>query len=247
KDPNLQYLAVVYYELGLVELNNGNHSSAEGFFNKGIQLYRNNKEKTQSFRQGNLGNQMELQYHIYLISLYSNTKDEANILKTLATVEVIINQNKMSNIEHDQYTVCLNLVGTYFAEEQPDRAIYYFEKALSNTKKHHERDYIAEVTSNLANAYFYKKEYQKALSLIAAIRNSPQKPFFIHNKILEVEAKSQFALQQTDDALTTLQVLASKNSSNPEFNILTDNVQQFEPGLPYKDAMAFLRVSNAIT
>ncbi len=247
KDPNLQYLAVVYFELGLVELNNGNHSSAEGFFNKGIQLYRNNKEKTQSFRQGNLGNQMELQYHIYLISLYTNTKDEANILKTLATVEAIKNQNKMSNIEYDQYTVCLNLVGTYFAEEQPDRAIYYFEKALSNTKKHHERDYIAEVTSNLTNAYFYKKEYQKALSLIASIENSPQKSFFIENRILEVKAKSQFALQQTDDALTTLQVLASKISSKPEFNILTDNVQQFEPGFAYKDAMAFVRVSNAIS
>src|SRR5690606_18856922 len=174
KDPDLQYQVAVYTGLGRMELQNGDHNAAEGFFNKSIQLYRNNKAKTQSYRQGNIGYKLELQYCQNLLALYSASKNEQKLLNVLGTAESIKRRNDLDNIEHDIYTQCLNSVGLYFIETNPDRAILYFNNALASNKMQKELDFENEITTNVANALTFKNEYGKALALLNSVDTSKQ-------------------------------------------------------------------------
>src|SRR5690606_13227697 len=100
ENPDLQYLFSVYISLGNVEKSLGNFKSAEGFFNKAIKLYRANKEKTQSFRTGNLGNKFELNYYNHLRSMYALQNDKEKVLSVLEECKKL---KKHDAIEQDIY------------------------------------------------------------------------------------------------------------------------------------------------
>ena len=245
ENPNLNYLTVVYMELGVLETNLGNFSSAEGFLNKGIELYRANKEKTQQYRKGEIGNLLEIQYFINLIWLSSSSKNEKRMLEALESIETLERETKMTDADYNQYVSGLNLMGKYFSRENPDKAIPYFEKALRFNKKQKEQDNTSELTINLAEAYWQKKDHNKALGLIVSVENSLPINTVSRKNMYAVKAKSLFAMNKGDAALNKLQKLISEISPG-YFDIRAGKPKAYQPGFGFHEARFYVDVSESI-
>lgn len=245
QNPDLQYLFVVYLELGLAEMDMGNYTDAEGFLNKGIHLYRDQKEKVQIYRKGKIGNAPEIVYNTYLIKLFSSLNHEKKILDALSTIENIEKHNQLDNYEYDLYVRALSLVGNFFVEKQPNKALSYFQEAERIHHKQKERDANVDITLEKATAYYYKKEYDKVLYLFESIENDSNITAYQRKRIYTLKSKIYLARNNSDKAVAEIEKLISEVSSE-DFDIQTGNVKDYQVGFGLKNTRFYLDLAETL-
>lgn len=243
QETNPQYLMSVYMELGNLATTMGDYSGAEGYLNKGIRYYRDNKEAVQRFRKAEVRNYPEIQYNMYLISVYVASGNEEKVLRALANIEAIEKNEQLRGFEYDMYAMSLKYTGNLYREEQPDKALYYYEKALYiHQNKDRDYNYAAEINVSIAHAYFQKADYAKALSSLQSAEKDPDITKRDRKGIYYLRAKTFFSLDKTDTAIEEIQRLIAEVSPE-KFDIRTGNAQDYVPGLG-NDAKYYLSIAR---
>lgn len=244
-ETNLQYLMSVYMELGILSTEMGDYKAAEGYLNKGIQVYRDDKEGVQRYRKDDLGDYPEISYNTNLIDLYASMGDEEKMLNALGKVEAIEKRGGLRGFENDMYVTCLKIIGDYYRNDEPNKALALYHKALNITQtKARTRDYTSDINIGLANTYYQLANYPTTLRLLQAVENDPEIGTRNRKGVYHLRAKVSFKINQIEEAIASVQQLIAEIS--PEsFHIETDAPEAYVPGLG-NDASYYLSVAHSI-
>tara|TARA_R110000850_G_scaffold150497_1_gene273312 strand:- start:229927 stop:232977 length:3051 start_codon:yes stop_codon:yes gene_type:complete len=244
--PDLDYFIGTYIQLSILKRAYGNFRRAEGYLNRALKLYENNKEQLHSGSFHYVGFRRILEIYQGLIILYRETGDEIKMLEILSKVEAIHQNNELNQTQKNQYAGILRGVGRYYLHQDYsfDEAREYFNKALEiNIEKTtiHAGKTKTGLTLDLANAYFYNKDYSKTLDIIEQVEETEVlEPYQIELKI-----KTLFKLNRFEDAVSGInQLLRVISDENNQFDFLTSPLNDFTPGFVITDAEGLADVAK---
>ncbi len=236
--PDLDYFISTYTQLSSIKREYGDFKSTEVYLNKALKLYEDNKEQLHSGAFHYVGFRKIFEIYQGLIILYRESEDEAKMLETLSKVELIVQGNELNQTQKNQYADILRGVGRYYLynEYDFDNATKYFNKALQiNVEKTsiHAGTNKTGLTLDIANAYFLKKEYPKALAIIEQV----EKTEALRPSQMELKIKTLVGLGKYEDAVCAIHILLRIISKeNKYFDFLNSPINDFAPGYNITDA-----------
>ncbi len=129
----------------------------------------------------------------------------------------------------------LNLGAAYFSSSQYQRAIEYYQQALSIFRAVGDRNGEAKVLTNLGAAYFSSSQYQRAieyyqqaLSIFRAVGDRNTEGFLLANigRLYAVQNSPQSAIQQLQSSVTVREAIRAELRQLPQEaqQAYTDNI-----------------------
>lgn len=235
--PNLDYQTSLYTRLADFEKEQGNYQKALGYLNKGLQLYLKEKEAVQSVRMGKLGVKKELQYHHFLLEIYSKTNDEAKMLDQLEKMESIKAASKLDAIEADFISIAYLFLSRYYLDKSTLKAQEFIDKGIKLNNSIGEEDVISDLLIEQSKLYRKEKQFIKSKEVIKRLKKRTNKTVYIDQLI--TKENIFIALAQNN---------LEQQKSSLEKALMTISIDSllFSPSKNINDTGFLLEVINAI-
>ncbi|TDS58145.1 CHAT domain-containing protein [Myroides indicus] len=246
-EPDLEYFIGTYTSLAKNERRYRNYKSAEGYLNKALQIYNNNKTEFHSGTMHYIGFKTELTIFGDLIIIYRDTGEQAKMLDVFNKVESIAKNNLLDQTEKNQYTEILRSLGRYYLnwEYDFDKVKSIIDKALKvkiDKTAIHTGGTRASLYLDLAKAHFLNKDYNQALKIINEIEETDSlEPYQI-----ELKVESLLALDKIEEAIGTVnQLLKAISNENSKLHFPKSSTADFTSGYVITDAEGLANLAKA--
>ncbi len=246
--PNMDYLVAVYPMMADVEKENGDYQEAINYLNKGLALYENDKEASQKMRMGKIGYKRVLQFHHFLVEIYSKKEDEEKMLSHLNTMKSITSGKKLDAIETDFISLAYLFISRYYRNaKEYDKAMNYIDKGLKLNKKIHEEYLEPDFLLEKAKVLTATKKYSKAETLLNKVEKISNNPSFIIKDLLVTKTLLFIEQDQRENTFNAINKSLKWLSQDPsKINISTSTYEDFIPSPVLKDANLILKIAKKL-
>ncbi len=248
ENPNMDYLVGIYPMISDAEKEYGNFDDAILYLNKGLALYKKNKSESQSYRMGKIGFKRELQFHHFLVDIYSKKGNEEKMLSHLHKMLTITKGENLDAIETDFISLAYLFITKYYIKNKNfNTALIYLEKGLKLNKKSHEENLEPDFLLEKAKIFTQRKKYSKAEAIYTKVEHFPNNPAFITKDLLLNKTVMYLEQNKAEPGFKyinkTLQWIS--RSPNPLI-VKTMSYDDFNPSPVIKDANRILTLANAL-
>lgn len=245
--PDLEYLIGTYSSLSSNERRYRDYKSAEGYINKALQLYTNNKKELHSSTMHYLGFKTELTLLSDLTIIYRDIGEREKMIETFNKAEYIAQNNQLDQTEKNQYSQILRNVGRYYLNQEYDfeKVKSFIDRALQiNTERTsiHTGGSKTSLYLDLAKAYFLKEDFYEALKII----NDTEKTETLEPYQIELKVLSLLNLKKLDEAIESVnQLLTAISTENADLVFPKSPTADFIPGYVITDAESLTNLAKA--
>lgn len=245
--PDLEYFIGNYIDLAKAESGQRNYKSAEGYLNKALRLYEDNKEDFHTGTMHYIGFKRELDIYNNLIIVYRDTDDREKMLEIFSQVENLAQNHEFDQTEKNQYAGVLQSIARYYLHQEHDfdKATKLIDRAsklrIERTAIHF-GDVAVSLQADRAHAYLLKKDYQQSLKIIQRI----EQKHTLQTHQIELKAKNLLGLRKPSVALVAVnELLAAISEENRNFQFPESDLEDFTPGYVITDAESLVGLAEA--
>lgn len=248
ENPNMDYLVAIYPMLSDVEKEFGNYDDAISYLNKGLSLYLKNKAASQSSRMGKIGFKRELQFHHFLVDIYSKKGEEKMMLSHLQQMLALTKGEKLDAIETDFISLAYLFITRYYIKiEDYKIALTYINKGLKLNSKSHEENLEPDFLLEKAKIYTQTENYSKAETVFNKVESFLNNPAFITNDLLISKTLLYISQNKEEQAFENInKSLKWISRSSDTIDIKTINYDSFKPSPVLKDANRILKIADKL-
>lgn len=244
---DIELLVLTQRRLAAFERDYGNYDKSKGYMNQAMRLYNEHRNEMRA----KVGFKLELAlYRANLATLIDNEEEE-EVLKNLAQVEQLVQNNTFDEVEKGNYKGILNFITAYYLDVNPNlqEAKKYNDRALAiplDSKKapYSLESYNQTARTNKVRLLLLRQQNRQAM---ASISNIEKAAGYMPDKLLiSLKARSLLGLGKADDAIGVIdQLLIAFSEDNRGFSLPKSNVKDFHPSHAITDTKTLIQLAEA--
>lgn len=243
KNPRIEYVMALYTSLSGLNIQKGDYKEAILYLNKGRSLYLKNKTNPEKIEK--TSSLYDLQFHSYLIEIYTKTDNNDKVRDHLEEMVKIGNRAKLDRQETDILSNAYLQASIYLRKTTNYKlAKTYINKGLSLNKKSKVFNFESAFLLEKAKIDIAKMDFNNALNLLIEVEKIPEKPKYIEQELLLTKTKYYIKKNDKENSykyinLSLQKISRSENKKESKVILYSD----YKSGPVLKDAFEIIDIA----